>query len=189
MPKLWTETMETHRSAVRDATLDAAAALATEHGLTSVTMSQVAQRAGIGRATLYKYFPDVESILLAWHERQVASHLRHLAGLGDAESDPTKRLEAVLEALALMSHGDHGTEIAAALHRGAHITGAHQQLHEFIRDLIAEGAKNGDLRGDVPAGELATFCLNALSPAGGATSKAAMRRLVPVTMAGLRPPP
>jgi hypothetical protein len=24
--------------------------------------------AGIGRATLYKYSPDIESVLLAWHE-------------------------------------------------------------------------------------------------------------------------
>lgn len=180
--------METHRSAVRDATLDAAAALAAAHGLTSVTMSQVAQQAGIGRATLYKYFPDVESILLAWHERQVASHLQHLAGVGDPEGDPAQRLAAVLEAFALISHGDHGTEIAAVLHSGAHLTGAHQHLHEFIERLVAAGAKNGDLRDDVPAGELATYCLNALGSAGGRTSKAAVRRLVSVTMAGLRPP-
>jgi hypothetical protein len=31
---------------------------------------------GIGRATLCKYFPNVESILAVWHERHVASHLR-----------------------------------------------------------------------------------------------------------------
>jgi len=28
-------------------------------------MSHIAERAGIGRPTLYKYFPDVETILLA----------------------------------------------------------------------------------------------------------------------------
>ena len=38
-------------------------------------MSQIAEQTGIGRATLYKYFPDVEAILLAWHERQVTGHL------------------------------------------------------------------------------------------------------------------
>jgi AcrR family transcriptional regulator len=42
-------------------------------------MSQIAAEAsGIGRATLYKYFPDVESILRAWHERQVGAHLHQL---------------------------------------------------------------------------------------------------------------
>ena len=79
MPKLWTETIDAHRRAVRDAALDATAALVAEHGLTSVTMSQIATETGVGRATLYKYFPDVEAILLAWHERQITRHLQHLA--------------------------------------------------------------------------------------------------------------
>ncbi len=42
-----------HRRAVRDATLHATAALVAEHGLLSVTMSQIAEATGIGRATLY----------------------------------------------------------------------------------------------------------------------------------------
>ena len=50
MPRLWTETIEEHRRAVHDATLDTTAALAREHGLASVTMSQIAAAAGIGRA-------------------------------------------------------------------------------------------------------------------------------------------
>ena len=53
VPKLWTETIEEHRRAVHDATLDTTAALVHEHGLPSVTMSQIAAAAGIGRATLY----------------------------------------------------------------------------------------------------------------------------------------
>ena len=71
MPKLWSETLDDHRRAIRDAALDATAGLVAEHGLASVTMSQIAKDAGIGRATLYKYFPDVEAILIAWHERQI----------------------------------------------------------------------------------------------------------------------
>ena len=54
MPKLWTETIDEHRRAVRDATLDATGALVAEHGLASVTMSRIAEETGIGRATLYK---------------------------------------------------------------------------------------------------------------------------------------
>ena len=83
VPKLWTETIEEHRRAVHDATLDTTAALVAEHGLASVTMSRIAAEAGIGRATLYKYFPDVEAILAAWHARHVAQHLEHLAAVRD----------------------------------------------------------------------------------------------------------
>jgi AcrR family transcriptional regulator len=188
VPKLWTETIEAHRRAVRDATLDTAAALAAEHGLASVTMSQIAEETGIGRATLYKYFPDVEAILVAWHERQIASHLQQLADARDqASGDAGDRLEAVLEAYALIMH-EHpqGTELAALLHRGEHITRAQQQLRAFLSDLLAEGVKAGDLRDDVAPGELAGYCLHALTAAGSLPSVAAVRRLVAVTMAGLR---
>jgi AcrR family transcriptional regulator len=88
---------------VRDATLDTTAALVAEHGLASVTMSQIAEQTGIGRATLYKYFPDVEAILVAWHERQITAHLAQLAEVRDQAGDAGQRLQAVLEAYALIS--------------------------------------------------------------------------------------
>jgi len=187
MPKLWNDTIEKHRRAVRDATLDTTAALVAEHGLLSVTMSQIAEETGIGRATLYKYFPDVEAILFAWHERQVAGHLEHLAEVRDQAGDAGERLEAVLEAYALISHEHHATELAALLHRGEHVARAQQQLSGLVRDLLTEGAETGDLRDDVAADELASYCLHALTAASSLPSKAAVRRLVTVTLAGLRP--
>ena len=59
VPRLWTETIETHRREVQEAIVETAGRLAISHGLLSVTMSQIAEETGIGRATLYKYFPDV----------------------------------------------------------------------------------------------------------------------------------
>jgi AcrR family transcriptional regulator len=189
VPKLWSETIDAHRRAVRDATLDTTAALVARHGLASVTMSQIAEETGIGRATLYKYFSDVEAILAAWHERQVTGHLAQLAEVRDRAGDAGERLEAVLEAYALISQEHHGTEVAALLHRGEHVARARQQLRSFVRDLLAEGAGTGELRDDVPPDELASYCLHALTAAGGLQSKAAVRRLVTVTLAALRPPP
>jgi AcrR family transcriptional regulator len=191
MPKLWTETIETHRREVRDAILDITAALVAEHGLRSVTMSQIAQDTGIGRATLYKYFPDVESILFAWHERQIAAHLGYLADVRDQAGDAGERLEAVLEAYALISHeshGQHDPELGAFLHRDEQVLRAQQQLRDMIRDLLTDGAGTGELRDDVAPDELASYCLHALSAARSLPSKAAVRRLVTVTLAGLRPP-
>lgn len=187
MPKLWNDTIEKHRREVRDAILDTTAALAFERGLASVTMSEIAETTGIGRATLYKYFGDVEAILVAWHERQIAGHLAHLAEIGDREDNAAKRLENVLEAYALMSHQHHGSELAALLHRGEHFARAERQLRDFIRDLVREGAKAGDLRNDVAPDELANYCLHALTAASNLPSKAAVRRLVAVTLAGCAP--
>jgi len=189
VPKLWNGTIEAHRRAVRDATLDATAALVAEHGLTSVTMSQIAERAGIGRATLYKYFPDVEAILVAWHDRQVTDHLDQLTRIRDERAGARERLEAVLGAYALMTHErPQGSDMAALLHQGEHIARAHQHLRDFVRDLLAEAAKDGDIRDDVAPDELASYCLHALSAAGGLPSKAAVNSLVMVTLAGIRTP-
>ncbi|MGH2660341.1 MAG: TetR/AcrR family transcriptional regulator, partial [Actinomycetota bacterium] len=100
-----------------------------------------------------------------------------------------ERLEAVLEAYAFVLHElrmAHGTELAPVLHRREDVARAQQQLRDFIRDLLAEGARAGELRDDVGADELASYCLHALAAAGSLPSKAAVRRLVAVTLAGLR---
>jgi len=189
VPKLWAATIETHRSKVRDAILENTATLVAAHGLRAVTMSQIAEDSGIGRATLYKYFPDVESILLAWHERQVAAHLDHLAGLRRRAGTPYERLNAVLEAYAGIcydvAHEDHGAEMTALLHRTEHIAGAERHLSHFVREMITEAANSGVIRTDVGADELATYCLNALAAASTLPSRAAVKRLVAVTLTGL----
>ena len=195
VPKLWNETIETHRQAVRDATLDTTAALVAEHGLTSVTMSKIAERTGIGRATLYKYFPDVESILSAWHERRISAHLHELAAVRDQVTDPAARLGRHLRGYArihrerVRHHNEpHGAELAALLHPDEHVAHAQRHLHEMFRELLEQAAEAGAVRDDVAAGELATYCLHALTAAGGLPSDAAAERLVEVTLTGLRPP-
>ncbi|MQA96026.1 MAG: TetR family transcriptional regulator [Streptosporangiales bacterium] len=192
MPRLWNRTIETHRLEVRTAILETTAALVAEHGLRSVSMSQIAEQAGIGRATLYKYFPDVESILVAWHDRHVAAHLEHLAAVRDKAEDPEGRLTAVLEAYALITHGlahqRYGTEAVALVHSDEHAGHAQRRLHELIRDVLAEAAASGAVRADVAPDELAGYCRHALAASRDLPSKAAVRRLVTLVLAGLRPP-
>jgi AcrR family transcriptional regulator len=190
VPRLWNATIETHRQAVRDATVDTTAALVAQHGLRSVTMSQIAEETGIGRATLYKYFPDVESILRAWHEREISRHLEELARARDQAGDAAQRLTAVLRAYARIahySHGQHDAELAALLHRDEHVIRAQRQVQAMIQGVLAEASAAGLVRDDVGVDELAAYCLHALAAAGSLPSAAAVGRLVDVTLAGLRP--
>ena len=187
MPKLWTDTVGEHRRAVQDATMDATARLVAEHGLTSVTMSQIAAEAGIGRATLYKYFPDITAILTAWHERQVSAHLDQLTRITSQPGTPGRRLEAALLTYTRMIRNQqHGTDLSALLHRGEHVSQAHRRLTRLIEDLLTQAARSGDVRDDIAPGELAEYCVHALAAATAIRSESAMRRLVNVTMAGLR---
>jgi AcrR family transcriptional regulator len=191
VPKLWNDTIEAHRQAVRDATLETTARLVAAHGLRAVTMSQIAEETGIGRATLYKYFPDVEAILLAWHDREISGHLARLTDVRDKARDPGERLERVLEAFALIqqdSRRHHDAELAAFLHTDEQVARARHHLRGMIRDLLTEAAASGVVREDVAPDELANYCLHALAAASSMPSKLAVRRLVTVMLAGLRPP-
>jgi AcrR family transcriptional regulator len=216
VPRLWNATIDEHRRSVQAAILDTTAALVAEHGVAGVTMSQIAQAAGIGRATLYKYFPDVEAIMLAWHERQVGEHLRQLTEATETVINPAERLHVVLHTYAQLAAGDgaaehsvrdtgaaegqslqgrhghgldHGHELAGSLHQAEHMYRARQHLHAMVTEVIRAAAESGEVRDDIPATELASYCLHALSAARDGASAAARDRLITVTLAGLRPVP
>jgi len=191
VPKLWNETIQAHRHQVRDAILDTTAALVFEHGLRAVTMAQIAEQTGIGRATLYKYFPDVDAILHAWHHREITAHLAQLTEVKDNTNGPARRLEAVLRAYAHIAHqtrSQHNTEIGRFLHRDEHLADAQHQLHDLVTSLVTEAIQAGELRSDIPPAELAAYCLHALNAASSLPSQAAVGRLVAVTIGGLRSP-
>jgi AcrR family transcriptional regulator len=189
VPKLWTETIEAHRREVRDAILETTAALVAKHGPLAVTMSQIAEETGIGRATLYKYYPDVEAILFAWHEHRITAHLQQLEAARDRAGTPGERLEAVLEAFAFISHETrehHDSELGRFLRPDDRIAEAERRVQLLLRELITEGAATGELRDDVPSDELAAYCLHALTAARRLSTKSAVRRLVHVTLSALR---
>lgn len=189
VPKLWNETIAAHRETVRETILETAWRLVGERGLAAVTMSQIAEQAGIGRATLYKYFPDVEAILLAWHERQVDAHLTQLAAIRDRHHDPVERLRTVLTAYAFLSRhrGTHPDDLAAFLHRGADLVAAQRQLLALVADLLAKAAEAGEVRAEDAPAQLASYALHALAAAADSPDEASVHRLVDMVLAGLRP--
>jgi AcrR family transcriptional regulator len=196
VPKLWNDTIEAHRREVRQAILDTTWKLATERGPASVKMSEVAEQTGIGRTTLYKYFSDVDAILAAWTQRQVLRHVALLRAARDDTKDPGKRLRVTLETYAHiqqqrarhLKREPHGSQLATLLHQNDDgVADAQRQLHNLVRDVLADAAQAGDIRGDIAADELAGYCLHALAAAATLGSEAAVRRLVAVTLAGLQP--
>jgi hypothetical protein len=135
-----------------------------------------------------QYFPDVQSILIVWHQRHVDAHLDHLAHARDHAGSPADQLKAVLGGYALITHKRRQDgEIAAFVHRDEHVVHAQRQLHGLVSNVIAEAAAAGTVRDDVSPDDLADYCLHALSAAGAMPNEAAVRRLVEVTLAGLRP--
>ena len=192
MPKLWSDTVDAHRQEVRGAIIETTASLVAEGGLRSVTMSRIADDVGIGRATLYKYFPDVESILRAWHNEHMGAHLGQLSELAHGDGPVDERLSAVLQAYGLIrfeiAHQSHGAHLGALFAQHGGVAGTEEHLQQFVARLLTEGVAAGCVRNDIAPTELATFCVSALAGAGSLPSKAAVSRLVMVTIEGLRGP-
>src|ERR1700712_733828 len=83
----------------RERLVIAAVDLFTEQGYDDTTVAQIAERAGVTRSTLFRYFPDKRDILAAGQET-----LSHLLADGIAEA-PTGAtpLEAVVVGLERVS--------------------------------------------------------------------------------------
>ncbi|WP_026041042.1 TetR/AcrR family transcriptional regulator [Arthrobacter sp. TB 23] len=186
MPKLWTNTAQEHRHAVRAAALDAAAALIAEIGIRGVSMTRVAERAGITRATLYKYFPDVEVLLGAWHKRQISEHLAALEKIRSETAGTGRQLQAVLEAYALMLFDKQVHDASSpALHHGTHIDHAHKHLEAFIADLIRADLPDGAADVAMDPADLARYCIHAVGAANSLSSRDTVPVLVELTVSGI----
>lgn len=152
-------------------------------------MSRIAQKTGIGWATLYKYFSDAGAVLSAWHQRPISHHLAHLNQVRARSDHPGECLNSVLETYGLIVHrrGRHSAELIARLHSSEDATIAQRQLVSLIQDLLAEAAGACHDRDDIAPEELAGYCLHALAAAGDLSSEVAVCRLVRVVVAGLKP--
>ena len=127
----------------RERILAAARKLIAREGVRGITLEDVASEAGVGRATLFRRFPDRASLLLALldeHERDLQDAI--LSGdppLGPG-AGPSARLRAFAEALLdlTLEHRELllGSETTAPLAR-VH-TGAYGVWHLHLRALLGE---------------------------------------------------
>jgi hypothetical protein len=74
-------------------------------------------------------------------------------------------------------------------HKGVEVSQAQRQLHELVRNVLADAAGAGAARNDLPADELANYCLHALTAACGLPATATTAGLVDAVLAGLSPSP
>jgi AcrR family transcriptional regulator len=126
--------------------LDAAARLFAAHDGRTVTMERIAAEAGVGKATLYRRFPDVASIavaLLDEHERALQDRLLHGPPPLGPGAPPGERLAAFYRAMVrlLERHG----HLALAAETGARrfATGAYQAWALHVRGLLDDAGVRG----------------------------------------------
>ncbi|ABS62701.1 transcriptional regulator, TetR family [Parvibaculum lavamentivorans DS-1] len=74
-----------------DTILEAAAQIFRTHGATGATTNRIAERAGVSIGSLYQYFPNKESLLVALMERHIGSSLALLGDVLQAKEGATPK--------------------------------------------------------------------------------------------------
>lgn len=179
VPKIKAATIEEHRAATIDQLLDAFGALVLEGGYEAVSFADVAARSGLARTAVYNYFPDRETMLIAWTDREVSRAIEGLSQQVTAAAPGEPQLEIfVARQIADFAsrHLPPGQEVIRFLNPesyarlGSHIEPLTTLVAEIVRDGIDAGAFGagdpdqlvpmimaciGAQRGPVAKGELA----------------------------------
>jgi AcrR family transcriptional regulator len=80
----------------RDTILQVARRLFVQQGYTATSMRQVAEEAGIGKATIYHHFPDKQTIVMAILEKNIGQ-MDEALKIVQAEADPHRRIQVAAE--------------------------------------------------------------------------------------------
>lgn len=140
----------------REALLAAAREVFGERG-TDAPLDEVARRAGIGNATMYRHFPDRRELLIAVYADEVTA----LCAQGEALLGHQSPGEALLAWLrAFIAHVAAKRDLALAIQadqdgqRAALFDGWHQAMRSTAARLLARARAAGIVRGDLDAPDL-----------------------------------
>lgn len=140
----------TERPALRDhieaAILTAAADVLAVRGTAS--MADIAAAAGIGRATLYRYFPNREALLSGLTEAAAADLISRITD-ADLDSVPVPTALARLTRGFLTAGSKYGALLQPETQLPEKDADLKQRLGEPVREVLARGADSGVLRADL----------------------------------------
>lgn len=172
----------------RERVLEAARALFSERGL-DVPMREVARRAGVGPATLYRRFPTKQALL----DEVFADELISCRGIvedGCVDADPWRGFCAVVERLIVLNVSNQGfvdafmsanpEAVMFAQHRAA--------LLRLLAELAKRAQRDGQLRHDFVIDDLVLVLLavRGLASTLPVTREAASRRFAALAIDAFR---
>jgi AcrR family transcriptional regulator len=91
----------------RDRIIESALGLIAEHGLGGVTMSAIAEEAGVTRQTLYNHFPHLDAIVTTVLEQHAESVTDELQRLLDTASGAIAKVEQLVRHTVANAHHTH----------------------------------------------------------------------------------
>jgi AcrR family transcriptional regulator len=169
--------------------LAAAAEVFTERGL-DATLDEVARAAGVGIGTVYRRFPDKESLVSELFRDRIDA-LVTLAEQACAASDPWHGLVTYLEYAATAMAGDLGLRqlMMFATYDRDQVCYARDRMGPVITRLVERAQASGDLRQDFKATDLKmiAFMLASIAEYAAPVTPEVWRRYLAMLVDGLRP--
>lgn len=172
----------------RAALVAAAREVMAERGL-EAPLDDIAQRAGIGNATLYRRFPRRIDLIAAVFADRMAEHARAVQAALEAD-DPWDGFRGYVEAAAAFQVHDRGIAdlITMDVSMAPEIEGLREQAFDGLVEVIERAKAAGALRTDTTPEDLVVILqANAgLVARAHAAGGQASRRLIHVLLDGLR---
>lgn len=143
----------------RDRILAAAAELFAERGL-SVPLEEIAARAGVGVATLYRRFPTRADLAAAAFERNIARYTQAV-DRALANPDAWDGFRTLIFELCELQAGDAGLRdlLTTAFPASSAVEQRTNETVEKLRELIRRAQAEGTLRPDAVAGDIVVMLM------------------------------
>ncbi|MDJ0380306.1 TetR/AcrR family transcriptional regulator [Streptomyces sp. G-G2] len=116
-------------------------------------LDEIAQRAGVGIATLFRRFPDKATLLRAVLDQQFTEDVLPVIDRALADEDPRRGLTVVIET-ALDSAADEHHVLTAARNAGVFSAETSARFFGALDPLVARGQEAGVIRGDLVPDDL-----------------------------------
>lgn len=184
------------REEVRGALLEAVGLLIQRHGYRRTSVEDIAQEAGVSRATTYLYFANKEALVLAWIAERDRSRLEYLRSLTQSEGSAPERVAAFLLARVMVRFDDAQPytqsidELLAALRvrllevRGKHYEEEALVVAELLREAI-QASNFTSLPDPLATARLLILGTNSLLPYSLSTQQLGERATVEARARGL----
>jgi AcrR family transcriptional regulator len=147
--------------------LEAAREVFEERGV-SAALDEIARRAGVGNATMYRHFPTRQELIVAVYAEEVTA-LRTLGA--DLITDPAPGAALFRWLRAFVAHVASKRELALAVadddagHRSALYESWHASMHTTAAALLQRAQSDGAVAADLRVGDLLALA-NAVAVAG-----------------------
>jgi AcrR family transcriptional regulator len=175
----------------RERIVAAATEVFAERGLEAST-AEIAGRAGVGEATLFRRFPTKDDLITAIIAVQFEEAADLAASCLEEEEDPWRGLERFLYEMAERASVDHGVSDAAKERCMASpsLAGERRRIVDLTSQLVRRAQKAGVVREDI-AGQDLMFLMSAIASLGESPFPGLRadlwKRYLGIVLDGLRP--